>query len=133
MNKRAALLSLLVTTVAALHSEPTIALVPLVDGKGAPALATCPLANADRIYHFDKIIFEIIGPLKAASEADQKRLDALPQKTELDIKVLDDPRRIADLKGKVLTFLGALSGPENRASVQIDEVEYAVVLCPKPV
>jgi hypothetical protein len=133
MNKRAALLSLIVTTIPVLHSESTIAAVPSIDKNGAPALATCPLGNADRIYHFDKIIFEITDHLKAALAADQQRLDALPLKTKLDIKVLDDPRRIADLKGKVLTFIGALPIADNRLLIEIDEVEYAVVLCPKPV
>jgi hypothetical protein len=43
--------------------------------------------------------------------------------------VIDDPKTVADLKGKVLTFLGALDFPPNRESVRIMQVQYAMV-CP---
>jgi hypothetical protein len=133
MNKRATLLSLIFATIPVLHSGPTVATVPSVDERGTPASLLCPRATTDRIWHFDKIVFAITGQLKAASDADQPRLNALPRTTELDIKVLDNPKTVADLKGKVLTFLGALPSPENRPSIRILEVEYAVVHCPKPV
>jgi hypothetical protein len=37
---------------------------------------------------------------------------------------------VADLEGKVLTFLGAADTPENRAAIRISDVEYAVI-CPR--
>ena len=62
---------------------------------------------------------------------DQPQLDAVPRNRRLDIKVLDDPRTIADLKAKVLTFLGAAVLPANLNTIVIDDVDYAVV-CPNP-
>jgi hypothetical protein len=41
--------------------------------------------------------------------------------------VLDDPTTITDLKGKVLTFMGAPNTPPNRDQIAIDDVDYAVV------
>jgi hypothetical protein len=79
----------------------------------------------------DKIIFQILDDLRAQLEADQPALDAVPKKTALDIKVIDNPSTVADLKGKVLTFLGAADTSTNRDAISIDDVEYAVI-CPRP-
>jgi hypothetical protein len=108
--------------------------VPLVDGDGKPAIVLCKLGAGGepiRAVHMDKVIFRITGALVAALDADQPALDAVPRDSRLDIKVLDDPRTVADLKGKVLTFLRAVDGPGNRANIVIDDVDYAVV-CPNP-
>ncbi len=108
--------------------------VPIVDRIGHPAIVVCKtLPNEDvvRAVHMDKIIFQITGALTAANGADQQQLDAVPRNTALDIKVLDDPRTVADLKAKVLTFLGAMLTPANRLNIEIREVAYAVV-CPNP-
>jgi hypothetical protein len=51
----------------------------------------------------------------------------VPRLTELDIKVKDNPKTVADLKGKVLTFLGAATTATNRALIRIVDVEYAVI------
>jgi hypothetical protein len=108
--------------------------VPPVDAVGRPAIVVCAVTPAGapiRTAHMDKIIFQIIDDLRAQLEADQPALDAVPKKTALDIKVIDNPSTVADLKGKVLTFLGAADTTTNRDAISIDDVEYAVI-CPRP-
>jgi hypothetical protein len=121
-------------SAAALLSTLTAAYatVPPVDAQGAPARIRCGTsAGGVAIYaaHADKIIFSLTGALPAADPDDQGALNAVPRDTELDIKVLDNPRTVADLKGKVLTFLGAVDSAATRQSVKIIEVAYAMV-CP---
>jgi hypothetical protein len=108
--------------------------VPPVDSIGVPAVVICrndPNGNPMPAIHMDKVIFRITGPLQAALAADQPALDAVPVNSRLDIKVLDNPRTVADLKGKVLTFLHAVDNPANRNAIVIDDVDYAVV-CRNP-
>ena len=108
--------------------------VPPVDAVGRPAIVVCgvtPGGAPIRTAHMDKIIFQIVADLRAQLEADQPALDAVPKRTDLDIKVIDNPATVADLKGKVLTFLGAANTPENRENIKIADVEYAVI-CPRP-
>lgn len=110
------------------------AAVPPVDAIGRPAVVVCGVTPAGvpiRTAHMDKIIFQIVADLKAQLDADQAALDAVPKKTDLDIKVIDNPTTVADLEGKVLTFLGAADTPENREAIRISDVEYAVI-CPRP-
>ena len=110
------------------------ATVPTVDPIGQPAIVVCkvlPNGNQVRAVHMDKVIFHITGELDAANPNDQPQLDAVPRNSRLDIKVLDDPRTVADLRAKVLTFLGAALTPPNRNAIVIDDVDYAVV-CPNP-
>jgi hypothetical protein len=109
----------------------TSAAVPDVDPVGKGALVRCGATNgvSIRATHADKIVFLLTGPLQAALPGDQQALDLVPRNTDLDIKVLDDPKMVADLKGKVLTFLGAANTSENRLQVRITQVLYAMV-CP---
>jgi hypothetical protein len=109
------------------------AAVPPVDSIGRPAVVICgvtPQGVPIRTAHMDKIIFQIVADIRAELAADQDALDKVPKKTDLDIKVIDDPRTVADLEGKVLTFLGASDTPENREAIRISDVEYAVI-CPR--
>jgi len=109
------------------------AAVPPVDAIGRPAVVVCGVTPAGvpiRTAHMDKIIFQIVGDLRAQVQADQPVLDAVPRKTDLDIKVIDNPQTVADLEGKVLTFLGALDIAQNRENIIISDVEYAVI-CPR--
>ena len=120
--------------VAASLTWPTLALAltPPVDRVGRPAKVLCNLTPAGvSIFaaHADKIVFKLSGALIANDPPDQMALNAIPRETELDIKVLDDPSTIADLKGKVLTFIGAGDNAANRQAVTIDQVLYAMV-CP---
>jgi hypothetical protein len=121
----------LVATAALAAASFTQAAVPPVDSIGKGAVIRCGATNgvAVRASHADKIIFLLGGFLQAALPNDQPQLDKIPRNTELDIKVIDDPRTVADLKGKVLTFLGALDTTANREGVRILEVKYAMV-CP---
>jgi len=140
MNKRSILFFPISVSACVLYSAQTLAAVPPVDGKGVPAVATCAPTvsgtNGAAVLHFDKIIFMITGKLVAANSSDQPALDKVPLNTELDIKVKDNPKTVADLKGKVLTFLGALPNStaalpnQNRSFIQIIDVEYAVVCAP---
>ena len=120
--------------MAAVFPAVSRAEIPVVDGTGRPAIVVCknlPGGVVVRAVHMDKIIFQITGPLTALNAADQMALNLVPQQTTLDIKVLDDPRTVADVKGKVLTFLGAADSAVNRSAIKIDDVDYAVV-CPNP-
>lgn len=138
MNKRIVFLAPLFAA-ASIYATDAVSAVPPVDGAGKPAYTTCPVSNTGvtptSIYHFDKIIFTIVGKLQAANTADQQALENLVAnnfKKPLDIKILDNPRTVADLKGKVLTFLGADPKiPDNWLSIEITDVEYAAVVCPK--
>lgn len=112
----------------------TLADVPLVDAVGRPASVVCAVTPAGvqvRTVHMDKVIFQIVADLTATVPADQPALDNVPKKTDLDIKILDDPRTVADLEGKVLTFLGAADTANNREGILVKDVEYAVI-CPRP-
>lgn len=123
----------LALAAASVIAIPTLsnAVVPPVDSIGKGALIRCGTTNGVvvRASHADKIVFEILGFLQAQIPADQPALDKVPRNTALDIKVIDDPKTVADIKGKVLTFLGAIDFPPNRDSLRIAEVKYAMV-CP---
>jgi hypothetical protein len=49
----------------------------------------------------------------------------LPANSELDIKVLDDPHKVADINQNVLTFLQVPIEP--RSSIQIVNVVYSII------
>ena len=109
--------------------------VPFVERLGKGAVIKCGFNAAGATVfavHADKIIFGLSGVLQAAVGVDQGPLDAIPRDTELDIKVLDNPKNIADLKGKVLSFIGAADTAVARQSVRIIDVEYAMI-CPHTV
>ena len=129
--RKSTLLSVLIamTTVAA--ADVTYAAVPPVDRAGRPALVVCPSSTVDRIYHFDKVIFQLsTGNLVPIVPADAPKLNALPRNTDLDIKIIDIPTTVADLESKVLSFLGAQPGlVANRNLLRITHVEYSAVTC----
>ena len=133
MNTRSLLLSLMLSVTSVVSASQALAAVPPVDGKGVPALARCWAGTTAGptvlpVLHFDKIIFMVgQGQLIPVVPADFNLLNAVPRLTELDIKVKDDPKTVADLKGKVLTFLGAATTAANRALIRIVDVEYAVI------
>jgi len=115
-------------------ASQALAVVPPVDGRGVGAVARCWAATPGNpatqlpVLHFDKIIFMVsTGQLLPINPADLAALNAIRRLTELDIKVKDDPKTVADLKGKVLTFLGAQPTTANRALIRIVDVEYAVI------
>ena len=129
--KRLALISaVIVSAVFVGNVQQAAAAVPGVDGRGVAAHSACPTTlQVPAIYHFDKIVFQIVGQLAAAAAADQEVLDKLPRNMPLDIKVLDNPKRVADLSSKVLTFLGAALTPENLQAIRIGQVLYATAVC----
>jgi hypothetical protein len=110
------------------------AVVPGVDTIGIPAITQCPTVSPVPLaFHSDKIVFVITGGLVANVAVDQLALNSLPRNLELDIKVRDNPTRVANLKAKVLSFLGASLNPAtpNFANIRINDVEYTAVVCPK--
>lgn len=133
MNARSIIPVVIVAASSLLYCQQGAAAVPFVDTKGTPAHAVCPTTTLQVpvIYHFDKIAFQLgFEPqLIAANPVDQKALDALPRNTPLDIKVLDNPRTIADLKAKVLVFLGAAITDANRQVIIVNSVLYATAVC----
>jgi hypothetical protein len=76
--------------------------------------------------HWDKIIFEIKNK-KIAEQVQQ------PKDTELDIKVRDDPNEVADLKKKILDFLGLPINSENRKGIKILNVEFSILCTEKKI
>ncbi len=122
----AALATVLATT------SPVHAATQSVDSVGKAAVIVCGKSATGatvEAVHVDKIIFMLLGTLQAINPAQQEALNDVPRQVELDIKVLDNPRRIADLRGKVLSFIGAVDLPTFRQFVKIIDVDYAVV-CP---
>lgn len=115
----------------ALCSAPVAAVVPSLDTGVTPATTSCGkdpgTGGSLRLRHFGDIIFVVTQPLFAADGADQSALSQLPLQTELAIKVTDNPRQVADIKGKVLRFLAAADVAQNRQRVQIIDVNYATV------
>ena len=130
--KKSTLLSVViaVTTVAA--ADVASAAVPPVDRAGKPAPTVCPTGGPPKkILHFDKVIFQISpGTLAPLFAADAAALAALPRNLDLDIKIVDNPVTVANLESKVLSFLGAQSGPGNRQLLRISDVEYTTIVCP---
>ena len=124
----------IISAVLFFGAQQAAAVVPGVDNVGLPAIARCPTtSNLPLVFHSDKIVFLITAPLKAAVANDQLLLERLPLKTPLDIKVQDNPARVANLKNKVLSFLGASIDPAtgNAEKITINQVTYAAVVCPK--
>ena len=80
--------------------------------------ADCP---GGKLKHWDKIIFKIVGN---RNDTHSKYY----HNTELDIKVEDEPTKVADLKGKVVKFLedDYPNGNVKRQHIQIVDVEYAI-------
>jgi hypothetical protein len=77
-----------------------------------------PVCSALNLQHWDKIVFKIVSP-QVASQA------GLPANTELDIKVIDDPRKVVDVKQTVLNLIKVPQAQRN--SIEIVDVEYAIV------
>jgi len=135
MNTSRTLAGALALALASSLPLAAAAATPPVDGVGVAAQIRCNTTTGGApIYaaHADKIIFKVTGGLPALDPADQAALNAVPRNTELDIKVLDNPKSVADLKGKVLTFLGAVDNANTRVFITIDDVEYAMVCPLKP-
>lgn len=117
-----------------LASLPSLAASQVVEAIAKPAQIRCntsPAGNVN-VVHADKIIFMLGGALQAVNPADQVALDKIPRNSELDIKVLDDPTTIADLRGKVLSFIGAVDNLNARTQVKIIDVDYSMVCPVKP-
>ena len=130
--KKSSLLALVLAATTVVAADVASAAVPPVDRAGKPALSVCPAGAPARVYHFDKVIFQIsTGNLVPIIPADAAALNALPRNTDLDIKIIDDPRTVADLESKVLSFLGAQPGNlGNRNLLRISDVEYTTIVCP---
>jgi hypothetical protein len=84
-----------------------------------------PLCPAKNVQHWDKIVFSISNPRLAGSLR-------LPLNTPLDIKVLDNPLTVADIKQKVLTFLKLQANQNNRNAISIIDIEYAIICAEGP-
>ena len=83
---------------------------------GTSGNVTCP---ANNVQHWDKIIFTISPGLASSL--------GLPAESMLDIKVLDDPKTVADIEKKVLGFLNQTDNSQNRDAIFVVDVEYAII------
>ena len=102
-------------TVVALQSNAFPSEEDITTKQAVEVPGVCPDKN---VQHWDKIVFMINDP-EVAKKAN------VTAKTELDIKVLDDPHKVADLKQKVLDFLNL--PPSDRRAIQILDVNYAII------
>ena len=119
-----------VFTAAMLFCNLATAAVPPIEGTGAAAITACPTPLAhETAFYSDKIVFKITGPLTAHLPEDQAKLNKLPRFTELDIKIRDNPNRIANIKSKVLTFLGAQPNATNAGYIEIGDILYTAIVC----
>lgn len=84
---------------------------------------TCVGGN---IKHFDKIIFKIMR------DPDRQLGAIVPLKTELDIKVEDDPAALTDVKQVIRTWLEdkGLSASSTNLVIEIVDVDYAIACVP---
>ena len=131
--KKLPLILILICAMDAFMFNQALAAVPTVEAVGRGAITTCPaIAATAQVYHSDKIVFIIgDGNLQPLIAADFPALNALPRLTELDIKIRDNPNAIANLKAKLLFFIGAANTADNRALIKIVNVLYATAVCPK--
>lgn len=115
----------------AFASLPALADTQVVDKSGRPGKIRCNVTADGPVFaeHVDKVIFRLTGAIQAMQPGDQPALNNIPRNTKLDIKVLDNPETIADLEGKVLSFIGAVDNAASRSALVVDEVAYAMV-CP---
>lgn len=84
------------------------------------------VCNDQSTKHWDKIIFKIVDQ-NIAKKIQQ------PFDSELDIKVLDNPKKVADLKKKILDFVGLAVTPENRKAIEVIDVNYAIICMEKKI
>ena len=95
--KKSSLLSVVIAMTTVVAADVAFAAVPPVDRAGRPALSVCPAGPPERIFHFDKVIFQLApGNLSPIIAADAVALNALPRNTDLDIKIIrrsEDRRR----------------------------------------
>ena len=93
----------------------TVSVIGTNNASTTTSQAVCPEEN---VKHWDKIIFMVTSPVLA------KKAN-VSVNTKLDIKEWDNPKEVADLKQKVLDFLGVPN--ENKTSLIIIDVDYAIV------
>jgi len=128
--------------------QTTPAPTPLTDNDIGPLPTPMPVGKIVRphphfpsachpkfVQHWDKIIFVF------HDEELAKSMKIRPH-SELDIKVLDNPREVADLKQKVALFLLQRMGPPSTTGgqreqverlvpyIDIKDVDYAIVCAP---
>jgi DNA-binding beta-propeller fold protein YncE len=84
---------------------------------GSNAQTICPKEN---IQHWDKIVFKI-------TSADIARKANMPVDSELDIKILDNPKEVSDIKKKVLDFLHIADKPEARSAIRIISINHTII------
>jgi hypothetical protein len=133
--KKPTLAPIALCAITALFTQQALALVPTVEAVGRAAFTECPIViggNTARIYHSDKIVFMIgTAPLQPLIAGDAAALNNLPRNTELDVKIRDNPNAVANLKAKLLFFIGAANTVANRNNIKIVSVSYAIAVCPK--
>jgi YVTN family beta-propeller protein len=83
----------------------------------SPSPQTSPICSERDVQHWDKIVFSIVDPVLA------KKLN-FTLNSELDVKVLDDPHKVADIKQKVLDFLHVPNA--SKTAIKIVDVGYAI-------
>ena len=94
-----------------------------------PIIGTTP-CPIDNVKHWDKIIFEVGNDVVGNPNGGVVPQPLVPGRV-YDIKVLDDPRTVADVTGKVIEFLKQqgyiVDDPANPVVLRITDVEYAII------
>ena len=84
---------------------------------GSNAQTICPKEN---VQHWDKIVFKVTSN-DIASSAN------LPIDSELDVKIVDNPKEVADIKKKVLDFIHIADTPEARRAIEIISINHSII------
>jgi hypothetical protein len=101
------------------------AITKIIEDCGEPPDRFDVVCPPENVQHWDKIVFSI----KNSEIAREFNVTA---RTPLDIKVLDDPNTVADIKLKVLDFLKMPDDEKFRKSITIIDVEYATICAAVP-
>jgi hypothetical protein len=117
-------------TTAALATSAIAAVVVMVVatvgviGAHQPAFSqettTGGICPAENIQHREKTDFIVLSPDVA------KKLGVNPS-TELNIKILEDPNSVIDMKQKVIDFFKGNATESDKSSIQILGAPYAVI------
>jgi hypothetical protein len=127
------ILSILAGLVLVLFGQIASAQLPVPTGR-----CFGPAGDEGTVEHWDKIVFSISYPTALSSTVPGTNFTntPIPFNTELDIKVLDDPDTVADLREKVISFVCGeklknqcnTEGKRNlRRFIRIISVEYAII------
>ncbi len=113
---------------------------PTIDGINATIASGSAVCPGQNVEHWDKIIFHPTVPVVDFGVPSGNPSELLPQSiqgdtTMYDIKVLDDPTKVADTSQKVADFLnnlnygiiGGSAGDIHHHDIHVTSVQYSII------